>query len=269
MALSRYLKVLAAAAIAPRVAYSTGMESLLPLKGARQELMPSVVRSANCFSLGSGNRSPTPKTSNVRAIFQKSTCPDLNSVNRALEELRLQSTSENDPFVQHLSKLQSEIRGAEQDCKKFLALAMQERDLKKYEVCRGLCIRIIHNQHSHANTKVYAYNILATQASPGQAEHFLNAATKLVNEEIPSSDKKKLLSVIAKLRIGANAKESKCKITRLNGASNGEGLHKVRVHPNDLRVQAALPEHSMGAITPKSEKILQWAAPPPERVDSA
>ncbi|KAF7198657.1 hypothetical protein HII31_00396 [Pseudocercospora fuligena] len=218
---------------------------------------------------GSGTQSPTPETPNVKAIFAKNTCPDLNSVNRALEELRIQARSEDDPFVKRLARLQSEIRGAEQDCKKLLSLAMQERDHKRYEVCRGLCIRIVHNQHSQADTKVYAYNILATQASPGQAGKFLDEATKLVQKDIPSPDKEKLMGVIALLRAGAIAKDTKSKTSEQVPSHGNDGATAVKAPPTasgGLRVPAA--DMPSGAMTPKSEKILQWAAPP-KRVDCA
>ncbi|EME79730.1 uncharacterized protein MYCFIDRAFT_81205 [Pseudocercospora fijiensis CIRAD86] len=217
---------------------------------------------------GSGTQSPTPETPNVKAIFSKNTCPDLNSVNRALEELRIQSRSEDDPFVKHLSRLQSEIRSAEQDCKKLLSLAMQERDLRRYEVCRGLCIRIVHNQHSQADTKVYAYNILATQASPGQAGKFLDEAAKLVQRDIPSPDKEKLMSVIALLRAGAVAKDTKSKTNGNVPSQENDSSTASKAPPTasgGLRVPAA--SMPSGAMTPKSEKILQWAAPP-KRADS-
>ncbi|KXT08634.1 hypothetical protein AC579_6563 [Pseudocercospora musae] len=218
---------------------------------------------------GSGTQSPTPETPNVKAIFSKNTCPDLNSVNRALEELRIQSRSENDPFVKHLARLQSEIRGAEQDCQKLLSLAMQERDHKRYEVCRGLCIRIVHNQHSQSDTKVYAYNILATQASPGQAGKFLDEATKLVQKDIPSPDKEKLMGVIALLRAGAIAKDTKSKTNDHVPSEDNDGAAAVKAPPTasgGLRVPAA--DMSSGAMTPKSEKILQWAAAP-KKMDCA
>lgn len=110
----------------------------------------------------SATASPS-ETPEIRTIFSKKTCPDLDAVNKALESLRTQARSKEDPLVLNLSHLADEMRGAQADCSKLLTQAMKARDQKQHEICRSYCIRIIHNQHSKMETKVYAYNILSTQ----------------------------------------------------------------------------------------------------------
>jgi hypothetical protein len=156
----------------------------------------------------SGTASPTPTdTPEVKIILAKKTCPDLDAVSRALESLGCQARPTSDPLLLNLKSLEQKIRGAREDCAKLLTRAMQARDRQQHEVCRALCIQIVQNQHSKVETKVYAYNILSTQASPGQVMNFLNEAAKLA-KQCEGPEKDKLMGIVAMLQEHALVKES-------------------------------------------------------------
>lgn len=216
----------------------------------------------------SGAASPTQvDTPEVKVILAKKTCPDLDAVSRALESLGCQDRPTSDPLVLNLKSLEQKIKGAREDCSKMLTRAMQARDRQQYEVCRALCIQIVQNQHSKVETRVYAYNILSTQASPGQAMNFLKEAAKLA-KQCEGPEKDKLTSIVAMLQEHALSKESNRDASKNNEAIVDLGTFQRRPTmpkmkmPSDANV-LQLPKDHMprGAMTPKSEKIFNWALP--------
>ncbi|GIZ43805.1 hypothetical protein CKM354_000701800 [Cercospora kikuchii] len=209
----------------------------------------------------SPNRVDTPE---VKTIFAKKTCPDLDAVSRALESLKAQAREPEDPLVVNLRSLEKKIQGAREDCAKLLTRAMQARDQGRYEMCRALCIQIVHNQHSKVETKVYAYNILSTQASPGQVMNFLNDAAKLVKQCEEGEEKDKLTSVVAMLQERGLAKENEREAAKQESSGKVNGFSEERKTPPAKRTSAGSspsPKPGNGTMTPKSEKILSWASP--------
>ncbi|KAK4628876.1 hypothetical protein CLAFUW4_08218 [Fulvia fulva] len=238
----------------------------------------------------------SPRTPEVQALFEKDLkgdrhCPNLDAVNRALESLRA-SAAAGDQYVSNLEELAKVIQRSRTDSRKALTDAMKARDQGQHEVCRALCLSIVQNKHAEADTQVYAYNILSTQASPGQAMTYLNEAYKLAKEnEARGLNCDKMLEVIAVLREGAMAKDgavaSKGGKTGSKGpSSNGvagsanskldldageldkklknlamedPNLRRDSLSPKDL---LAVPKGDLpsGMLTPKTEKIFKWAA---------
>ena len=245
--------------------------SLKTMKSATG-LLSSKKKHSGEDSRSSGTASPTQTdTPEVKIILANKTCPDLDAVSRALESLGCQSRPTSDPLVLNLKSLEQKIKGAREDCAKLLTRAMQARDRQQYEVCRALCIQIVQNQHSKVETKVYAYNILSTQASPGQVMNFLNEAAKLV-KQYEGPDKDKLMGVVAMLQEHALIKESNRDAVKHNASialDLGTFERTPTIPKKQVNVKAPdgnilqLPKEHMasGAMTPKSEKIFNWALP--------
>ena len=125
--------------------------------------------------------------------------------------------------------------------------------------------------------KVYAYNTLSTQASVGQAEYFLDLSVELVRQHLNEHPElEKLHRVVAMLRQGIGEKGVKRHLGNGNGqaAKDGQtplqiesGLEVKRIlrdqHENATYLQipeSPLPAGRKGWITPKVEKIMEWAA---------
>ncbi|KAI5366549.1 hypothetical protein Slin14017_G041890 [Septoria linicola] len=230
------------------------------------------IESGRSSLVNSGTASPTrTDTPEVKTIFAKKTCPDLDAVSRALESLKVQAREPEDPLVLNLKSLEKKIQGAREDCAKLLTRAMQARDRQQYEMCRALCIQIVHNQHSKIETKVYAYNILSTQASPGQAMNFLNEAAKLV-KQCDGPEKDKLSGIVAMLQEHALVKENNREAAKHNASTTQQVLdlgtfERAPTMPKSVKAPDGnilqLPKEDLpkGALTPKSEKIFNWAKP--------
>lgn len=226
----------------------------------------------------------TPRTPEVRDLFYGTMIPDLAAVNRALDSLRDTKMPANDPYVSNLTHLAAELEKHRSDCKKILTQAMKQRDNGNAEICRALCLSIVQSKASEIDTKVYAYNILSTQASPGQSLTYLQEAWNLVKEvEHVRPDAKKLLGVIAVLKEGAVAKEGSKKMFKANGERDydfeafglpdlersatapkkaSEGAMAAGMTPRQLLKvpKAELPKEVDGVMTPRTEKIFRWAA---------
>ncbi|KAM3419802.1 hypothetical protein BST61_g3133 [Cercospora zeina] len=244
----------------------------------------TTAESSKSSAANSGTASPNRvDTPEVKTIFAKKTCPDLDAVSRALESLKSQAREPEDPLVVNLRSLEEKIKGAREDGAKLLTRAMEARDVGRYEMCRALCIQIVQNQHSKVETKVYAYNILSTQASPGQVMNFLNEAAKLVKQCEEGADKDKLTSVVAMLQARGLVRESEREVarqeagSRMNGTSgegraspgrkmNGGGSPSRKMNGGGSPSRktngrgSPSPKAGSGTMTPKSEKIINWAS---------
>ncbi|KAF2217832.1 hypothetical protein CERZMDRAFT_92475 [Cercospora zeae-maydis SCOH1-5] len=272
------------------------------LLAPKKKLTPA--ESGRSSAANSGTASPNRvDTPEVKTIFATKTCPDLDAVSRALESLKAQAREPEDPLVVNLRSLEKKIQGAREDCAKLLTRAMQSRDQGRYEMCRALCIQIVQNQHSKVETKVYAYNILSTQASPGQVMNFLDEAAKLVKQCEEGAEKDKLTSVVAKLRERGLAKEREREAARQESRGRMDGnSEERRASPAEKTNGGSSPSRTTnggsspsrtinggnspsrktnggkspsrktngggspspkagnGAMTPKSEKIINWAS---------
>jgi hypothetical protein len=156
-------------------------------------------------------------------MVKREVIPKLDEVNKALEVVSSSSDSSSEDrseCVRQLSALASDLEAAHKDGKKLLQEAMQARSADKPEVCRSKCLQIVHSAYADPETKIYAYNILATQASMGQYEHFLSASTALVKEHIKEEGERfQMLGVISMLRESAREREKCCKEGKHAGTS--------------------------------------------------
>ena len=211
----------------------------------RRPKLGSCTSSVNLLRSQSGTASlmHSPK---LEAMMKQSSMPDLASVNRALSELHLaqeHASEEDNIWTGNLTHLAETLSHASRDRKWLLNHAMQERSKGNTEICRAHCVEIVNNQYAEVETKIYAYNILSTQASVGRAQGFLDESEKLVKENAKGhSEVKRLEAVIESLRLSAQEREAACR-------------------GNDHRR-----EHEVGetdgerAVSPKSSKILRWAS---------
>ncbi|CAK4031350.1 Hypothetical predicted protein [Lecanosticta acicola] len=224
----------------------------------------------------------TPRTPEIRELFASTRTPDLWAVNRALVSLGEEGKAEDEAWRIKLTSLQTELEARRLDSRRLLTQAMKQRDQGNHEVCRALCLNLVQGEFSaEVDTKVYAYNILSTQASPGQALSFLQDAYHLVREhEHPRPDAKKLLGIIAVLKEGAVAREGNKKMFKGNGERDWEfeafGLPELETAAATVPKAAAAPVTPKqllkvpvqelpkalggGAMTPRTEKIFKWAA---------
>ncbi|KAK4550279.1 hypothetical protein LTR36_003246 [Oleoguttula mirabilis] len=165
----------------------------------------------------SGPSSPqltVPNSPQLRSMLKPNEVPDLQSVNRALEQVKAIPGEEQGKvvFIDQLTRLAAELTGISDDAKSKLTQAMKARSDGRYEVCRGLCLEIVHSSYSEVPTKVYALNILSTQATPIQAVKYTEEASKLCKQHLKDSPEyEKILSVIAMLRESAVNKLAKHK----------------------------------------------------------
>lgn len=206
-------------------------------------------------------------------MLKREVVPDLDLVNRALEQLSCRAEGEGShcsSTQQQLQLLATVLATARANGKKLLTEAMHARSIGHTEICRAKCIQIVHSSHVEIETRVYAYNILSTMASVGQAEHFLNESAKLVKQMMPKdSEKEKLLGVIAVLREGARDKEgchgrieSKDTMGKMNKES-GSAVGSVSEKPGPMvHLELPMPAFAMCdpiEVTPMTERILEWA----------
>jgi hypothetical protein len=113
-------------------------------------------------------------------MIKREVIPDLEAVNSALEAVNNSpddSDGEKTTCVRQLSALTADLETAHKDGKKLLNEAMQARSVDHPEICRSKCLQIIHSPYAEVDTKIYAFNILATQASIGHAERYLDEST--------------------------------------------------------------------------------------------
>ena len=152
-------------------------------------------------------RNPSTTTSlagspEIQPMIKEETALDFTAVNRELERINRRH-DKSSACTQHGCPKTAH------DCKKLLAEAMQARSVDKTEMCRAKCLLIIHSGMADVETKVYAYNILSTQASVGQASHFLVESEKLVREhKAVNPELEKLVGVIEVLRQGAEERKT-------------------------------------------------------------
>lgn len=232
----------------------------------------------------------------IQAMINLEVAPDLDAVNRALEAINNSPSSSSDSdeekfqCVRELTTLATTLTIAHRDAKKLLTDAMQARSAGKVEVCRGLCWEIIRSPLAEAVTKVYAYNILSTQSSPGYEQTYLKYSTVLVNDEVKDVGKQKsLLATIALLRESAKERsraekvkakkvEEKTIAAETKSANewfkhgNSEWRRKVAAETETRRSGDSTPDTKPmveGKRTPRTEQILQWAAEDVKHVRSA
>lgn len=230
----------------------------------------------------SGTTSPMPRTPDFLGLVRdlNTTWPDLESVNEVLEAHRLEAPADNAPVFDELTTLAATLKAARLDSKKTLTKAMKERDNGNCEICRALCIDIVQRMIAGVDTKVYAYNILSTMASPGQAFNYLAEAWTLVKQhEAEHPEYIRLLGVIAMLKEGAVARDG-----HRNPSTSGRGvpdfadeavlaeLARKPSIPRELQAPVSVREllrvpmpkenvpcGTQGAVTPKTEKTFKWA----------
>lgn len=146
---------------------------------------------------------------------------DLDLVNQALKEIRQTPSSPDkhddrkEAYIARLSALASNISCRRERCRVLLTEALRARDQGKPECCRALCLEIIRNPYAdEVPIKVYAYNILSTLASPGQAEGFLYHATRFLmdcDKVMGARGYQALLDVVELLREGAKKREARAR----------------------------------------------------------
>jgi len=220
-------------------------------------------------------------------MLKQKEAPNLESVNRVLEELKLGpgSLDGKAEYISGLERLANQLGKTREDCKTQLTRAMKARSEGRDEVCRSLCLQIVQNQYSEVATKVYAYNILSTQASPGQAIHFLDESLKLVKgpmKDEPEVDR--LLGLINVLRESALGRKKKQKERIVAPQERGDGSaaeEKGASNPNSpsgglempLRhrtpgmflqlpkpaLSVEKPAMRLNDRTPRTEEILKWS----------
>lgn len=184
-------------------------------------------------------------TPEIKAMVKREWVPDLESVNRALEDFRLNADEceEKQLVILDLSNLATELKNAK-ECKKLLNEAMTERNKGNVEICRGKCIQILHNGQAEAETRIYANNILSTLSSVGQATQYLDESTKLIKENVKQyPNLEKLSGVVSMLRERTEAREAEITNSKrkVSGDEAGES-------------------GGMGSVTPVSAKIVEWAS---------
>ncbi len=193
--------------------------------------------------------------------------------------------------MRQLTALAADLESGHNDCKALLCEAMRARSESKSEICRAKCIEIVHSAYAVPETKVYAYNILATQASLGQASRFLDESEKLVKAHFHREmERVQLLSVITMLRESAKEREQtakgrkKCDATNettnrverrqeweesepsMKGVQKGRedgqpaDQHEARGRPSMRLDMPAAVEGFVTDVkrTPRSERILRW-----------
>lgn len=152
---------------------------------------------------------------------------DLNWVNQALEEIRQrQSSPDNhddrkEAYIASLNTLSYTITCETKRCRILLKEALKACDQEKPECCRALCLEIVRNPYAEeVPVKVYAHNILSTFASPGQAEVYLDVATRLLmnyDKLDGAGEFQALLETVELLRKGAKKRETRARrLTRLD-----------------------------------------------------
>ena len=231
--------------------------------------------------------STIPNSPELQAMLKQKEAPDLESVNRVIEELKLGPGSLDGKagYISGLERLANQLGKTREDCKTQLTRAMKARSEGRDEVCRSLCLQIVQNQYSEVATKVYAYNILSTQASPGQAIHFLNESLKLVKGPMKDEPEAgQILGVINMLRESACGRKTKQKERIIPAQERGDGSAAEEKGPSSpgspsggmempIRRRAPgmflqLPKPAMSLErsalsvndhTPRTEKILKWS----------
>ena len=181
-------------------------------------------------------------TPEIKAMVKREWVPDLESVDRALEDFRLNANEceEKELVIWDLSILAIELKNAK-ECRKLLNEAMEERSKGNVEICRGKCVEILHNGKAEPETKIYAYNILSTLSSGGLAGVYLDKSMKLVKENVKQNPNlERLTGVISMLKERTEGREAKFtsrkKSEEQPGANGGTG-----------------------SVTPLSAKIIEWA----------
>lgn len=189
---------------------------------------------------------------------------DLDAVNRRLESAAPHGSSVN--FASKVSDLEFHQHQV-QACKKLLNEAMNERSRGNLEICRAKCVQIINSYYTaDVETVVYAYNILSTQASLGQAAHFLDVSMKLVKRNLKTKPElEKLIGVIKCLRESAEERDEKA--SRRAKGQGSEERGEVQRGRKGKGMQLELPKPVLAMNneepqpTPKAEKILEWSTP--------
>lgn len=214
-------------------------------------------------------------------MLKQNEVPDLQSVNKALEQVKAIPGEESNKvvFIDHLTRLAAELTGISDGAKKQLDQAMKARTDGRYEVCRGLCLEIVHNAYSEVPTKVYAYNILSTQATAIQAVRYTDDAAKLAKQHLQDAPEyEKLFGVIAMLRESAIAKlakqndraatakaraQAQREAARIAGYSTtlADGGLEMPLRPRGSNITLRLPEPavSAGATSPTTDSVLDRA----------
>jgi len=187
-------------------------------------------------------------------LHQPESFLDLDLVNQALKEIRQIPSSPDkhddrkEAYIARLRTLASSISCKRERCRVLLTEALMARGQGKPESCRALCLEIIRNPYAdEVPIKVYAYNILSTLASPGQAKGFLNHATRFLmdcDKVMGAMGYQALLDVVELLREGAKKREARarrlerideefgeCEASR--GSRRGGNNKKTRAEPVD------------------------------------
>ena len=155
---------------------------------------------------GHGSTTERPESSGKT---KEEEIPDLSTSNKRAEGVHLDSPGQHagDTTTHDLELLQHQ----KQESKKLLAEAMYERSRGNFEICRAKCVQIVKDYASvDVETTIYAYNILSTQASPGQADRFLDESLKLVRRNITEKPElERLLEVIESLRDYSESKTTR------------------------------------------------------------
>ena len=224
-------------------------------------------------SIASSVQSSADGSPEIQAMLKWEVVPDLELVNQALEQLSCRSEGEDtcpSGTQQQLQLLATLLATARADGKKLLTEAMHARSIGHTEICRAKCVQIVHSPHVESETKVYAYNILSTMASVGQAERFLNESAKLVQQMMSEDgEKEKLLGAIAVLREGAREKEGCHRrvesrdVMRKMSKGSESAVGSVSEQPEPM-MHLELPKPAFAMedpkkVTPMTEKILEWA----------
>ncbi len=158
---------------------------------------------------------------------------------------------------------------------------MQARSDGKYEICRANCLLIVHSRYAEIETRIYAYNILSTQAScVRQADRFLDNSAALVNggNLCDVAKKERLLGVIALLRESAKKRAGKAPQTTAEEAATENQLSDTWYHRGSPKWQRSVVDEAVKnengctnlslpdpatmderSITPRAEKIFKWA----------
>ncbi|KAK5171933.1 uncharacterized protein LTR77_003570 [Saxophila tyrrhenica] len=234
-------------------------------------------RGSNSSSSKSASTISSPE---IQAMIKGKVVPDLHAVNKALEAANGSlDDSEGGKLTcaKELNAIAAGIEAAHRDGKKLLVEAMQARSAGKPEICRAKCIQIIHSPFAEVEMKVYASNVLSTQASVGQAEHFLDKSVALVEGSThDEAEKDQMLAVVAMLRASAKTRVGTTRTTSnaeeaADHQKSEDWLHRGgrEWHRGVVADAAKKGNAHLGppdsttmndvSTTPRTDKILKWA----------
>ena len=157
--------------------------------------MPAFLRRARPVTM--------PSSPFLHALLKRTSEPNLQAVNTALEELRLVPDEDEGkaPWLEKLAGVANLLDRESRQSKLLYRQAMSALESKRTEVLRALCWEITNMKHADPETKAYAYNLLSTMNGPELAVKYLEQSAKLIGprvEEILEGER--LLGIVNEMK---------------------------------------------------------------------